>query len=123
MTILKDGIEKTYTALQQLNAGTTSFAESTSANLAAGAAANEEAIKKANFVHEQVNDLFAKTSVTFAENEKKLTEISTCFSADVQSLRDGVQTWSQNFATEIQQMCQNRQLQVRQQASRCCAEA
>ena len=37
MTILKEGIEKTYTDLQQHNAGTTSFAESTSPNFAAGA--------------------------------------------------------------------------------------
>ena len=102
---LNEGIEKTYADLQLLNAGTTTFAETTKAELAAGAVANEEAHQK-DHVHGQVNELFAKTSVPFAENEKKLSEISTDFSAEVKSLRDGVQTWSQNFATEIQQMCQ-----------------
>ena len=102
---LKEGIENTYADLQLLNAGTTTFAETTKAELAAGAVANEEAHQKANHVHGQVNELFAKTSVTFAENAKKLSEISAGFSAEVKSLRDGVQTWSQTFASEIQQMC------------------
>ena len=94
MTILKDGIEKTHTNLLEFNAGTTAFAESTRAELAAGAVANEEAHQKvevahqkANHVHTQVNDLFAKTELTFAENEKNITD-----------LRDAIRVWSDNFA-------------------------
>ena len=94
MTILKEGIEKIYTDLQELNAGTTSFAESTRAELAAGAIANEEAHQKASHIHSEMNDLCAKTELTFAENEKKITD-----------RRDGIRVWSGNFATQIQQMC------------------
>ena len=75
MTILKEGIEKTYTDLQELNAGTTSFAESAEAELAAGTTANEETHQKANHVHSQVHDLFGKTELTFPENEKNITDL------------------------------------------------
>ena len=62
MTILKEGIEKTYTDLQELNAGTTSFADTTRAELEAGALANQEAHEKANHVHSQVNDCSPRPS-------------------------------------------------------------
>ena len=52
IALLEDAVEKTYADLQQLNIGTTAFAEETKASIAAGAAANEEAIKKANYVHD-----------------------------------------------------------------------
>ena len=106
MTIMKEGIKKTYTDPQHLKAGTTSFAESTSANLTAGAAGNEQAIQKANNVHEQVNDVFAKASVSFEENERKVTELALGFGTRVRSLRDGVRTWSQIFASQVEQMVQ-----------------
>ena len=46
MTVLKEGIELTYKNLQELNAGTTALAESTEAELASGAAANETTLSK-----------------------------------------------------------------------------
>ena len=68
MTILKEGIEDTHAKLLELNAGTTSFAASTQAELEATALANTEAHQKADHVHQQVNNLFSRTELTFAES-------------------------------------------------------
>ena len=46
--------------------------------------------------------MFFKMSVIFAENEKKLSEITLGFSTKVNSLRDEVQAWSQTFATRVE---------------------
>ena len=94
MTTLKDGIELTYKNLQELNAGTTLFAETTRAELASGSAANDVAQQKANDVGTKLTELFSKTEATFAETEKKSL-----------AMREEIRVWSNGFATQVQEMC------------------
>ena len=46
-----------------------------------------------------MNDLFAKTNEAFAENEKKLTELTASFGTEVKSIRDGIHAWPLTFAS------------------------
>ena len=94
VTTLKDGIELTYKNLLELNAGTTAFAETTRAELATGAAANDLAQQKANEVNAKVTELFTKTELTFAETEKKSL-----------AMREEIRVWSDGFATQVQEVC------------------
>ena len=71
MTILKHAIENTHAKVIEITAGTASFADSTRAEFEATALTNKEAHQKADHVHSQVNTLFAKTELTFAESEKE----------------------------------------------------
>ena len=96
MTILKEGIENTHAKLLELNAGTSSFAESARAELEASALANEEAHRKADHVHSQVNTLFTKTELTFAESDKKSL-----------ALREEIRVWSDGLAEQIKEMCRS----------------
>ena len=94
MNTIKEGIELTYKNLQELNTGTTAFAETTRAELASGAAANDLAQQKANEVNAKVTELFTKTELTFAETEKKSL-----------ALREEIRVWSYGFATRVEEMC------------------
>ena len=94
MTILKDAIEKTHTTVSEITAGTASSADSARAEFEATSLANKEAHQKADRVHSQVNTLFAKTELTFAETEKKSL-----------ALREEIRVLSDGFASQVQEMC------------------
>ena len=89
-TIEQSHIETT-SNLQQLFESTKTFADETKANIEAGASANTVSETKANFVHNQVNDLHEKTRVFTDETTGKLTELKITFTSEVSSFRDGVQ--------------------------------